>query len=204
VLSPLILTTDRAIDFVIAGGQAGASIYLNPREGEFTPLPGIDFNKEKLPPAVGVVAFDFDKDGWMDLAFTHAGAPGLSLWRNVEGKRLERVPLPNLAGRRDGDSRRWTTTMMDGWIWWPAGESSGGGELRLLRNLGSKGWADATKDVHLDAVKLNQPRAIAVADIDGNGDADLVVTQLGAAPVVLRNEGGNQRNWMSNRPQGAQ
>jgi len=47
-----------------------------------------------LPPAVGVVAFDFDKDGWMDLAFTHAGAPGISLWRNVEGKRLERVPLP--------------------------------------------------------------------------------------------------------------
>ncbi len=77
---------DRAIDFVIAGGQAGASIHLNPREGKFTPLGGIDFNKEKLPPAVGVVAFDFDKDGWMDVAFTHAGAPGISLWRNVEGK----------------------------------------------------------------------------------------------------------------------
>src|SRR5467141_975257 len=187
---------DRAIDFVIAGGQAGASIYLNPREGKFTPLPGIDFNKEKLPPAVGVVAFDFDKDGWMDLAFTHAGAPGLSLWRNVEGKRLERVPLPNL-----GWTKGWGLAALDydndGWLdLVAAGESSGGGELRLLRNLGSKGWADATKDVHLDAVKLNQPRAIAVADIDGNGDADLVVTQLGAAPVVLRNEGGNQHNWM--------
>src|SRR5712692_7159605 len=66
---------DRAVDFVIAGGPAGASIYLNPREGKFSPLGGIDFNKEKLPPAVGVVAFDFNKDGWMDLAFTHAGAP---------------------------------------------------------------------------------------------------------------------------------
>ncbi|PYK07995.1 MAG: hypothetical protein DME61_11290, partial [Verrucomicrobia bacterium] len=62
---------DRAVDFVVAGGQAGASIYLNPREGKFTPLGGIDFNKEKLPPAVGVVAFDFDKDSWTDLAFTH-------------------------------------------------------------------------------------------------------------------------------------
>src|SRR5712664_4840379 len=91
---------DRAIDFIIAGGRAGASIYLNPREGKFTPLGGIDFNKEKLPPAVGVVAFDFDKDGWMDLAFTHASAPGISLWRNVEGKRLERVPLPDLGWNR--------------------------------------------------------------------------------------------------------
>src|SRR6266478_5204233 len=82
---------DRAIDFIFAGGAQGVSIYLNPREGKFTPLAGIDFKKENLPPAVGVVAFDFDKDGWMDLAFTHSGAPGISLWRNVEGKRLERV-----------------------------------------------------------------------------------------------------------------
>jgi Tfp pilus assembly protein PilF len=188
---------DRAIDFVFAGGETGASIYLNPREGKFTPLAGIDFSKEKLPPAVGVVALDFDKDGWMDLAFTHAGAPGISLWRNVEGKRLERVALPDF-----GWQKGWGIAALDydndGWLdLVAAGESSSGGELRLLRNLGSKGWSDVTKNVRLDAVKLNQPRAIAVADIDGNGDADLVVTQLGGSPVVLRNEGGNQHSWMS-------
>jgi Flp pilus assembly protein TadD len=187
---------DRAIDFVFAGGATGASIYLNPREGKFTPLAGIDFRKENLPPAVGVVAFDFDKDGWMDLAFTHAGAPGISLWRNVEGKRLERVALPDF-----GWQRGWGIAALDydndGWIdLVAAGESSGGGELRLLRNLGNKGWSDVTKDVHLDAVKLNQPRAIAVADIEGHGAADLVVTQLSGGPVVLRNEGGNKNNWM--------
>ncbi len=188
---------DRAVDFVIAGGPAGASIYLNPREGKFTPLGGVDFAKEKLPAAVGVVAFDFDKDGWMDVAFTHAGAPGISLWRNVEGKRLERVPLPDF-GWQNGWGIAALDYDNDGWLdLIAAGESSNGAELRLLRNLGNKGWADATKDVHLDAVKLNQPLAIAVADIDGNGDADLVVTQLGGAPLVLRNEGGNQHNWMS-------
>lgn len=187
---------DRAIDFVFAGGAQGASIYLNPREGKFTALAGIDFGKENLPPAVGVVAFDFDKDGWMDLAFTHAGAPGISLWRNVEGKVLERVALPDF-----GWQRGWGIAAVDydndGWIdLVAAGESSDGAELRLLRNLGSKGWSDVTKEVHLDAVKLNQPRAIAVADIEGHGAADLVVTQLGGGPVVLRNEGGNKNNWM--------
>jgi len=188
---------DRAIDFVFAGGSDGASIYLNPREGKFTPLAAIDFKKENLPPAVGVVAFDFNKDGWMDLAFTHAGAPGISLWRNVDGKHLERVPLPDF-----GWQRGWGISAIDydndGWLDLIAvGETSSGGQIRLLRNLGAKGWADVTKDVHLDSVKLSQPRAIAVADIAGNGSADLVVTQLGGPPVFLRNEGGKQHNWMS-------
>jgi hypothetical protein len=132
----------------------------------------------------------------MDLAFTHAGAPGVSLWRNVEGKRLERVALPD-----PGWQRGWGISAIDydndGWLdIVAAGESTGGGEVRLLRNLGTSGWADVTKDVHLDAVKLTQPRAIAVADVDGNGGADLLVTQLGGSPVLLRNEGGNLHNWM--------
>ena len=188
---------DRAIDFVFAGGADGASIYLNPREGKFTPLPAIDFKKENLPPAVGVVAFDFNKDGWMDLAFTHAGPPGISLWRNVDGKHLERIPLPDF-GWQSGWGISAVDYDNDGWLdLVAAGESAKGGELRLLRNLGAKGWADVTKEVHLDTVKLSQPRALAVADFAGNGDADLVVTQLGNAPLVLKNEGGNQHNWMS-------
>ncbi|HUE54673.1 MAG TPA: FG-GAP-like repeat-containing protein [Candidatus Udaeobacter sp.] len=187
---------DRAVDFVIAGGANGAAIYLNPREGKFTPLAGIDFSKQSLSPAVGVMAFDFNKDGWMDLAFTHAGAPGITLWRNVEGKRLERVALPDF-----GWQRGWGLAALDydndGWLdLVAAGETSSGAELRLLRNLGSKGWSDVTKETHLDAVKLNQPRAVAVADIDGKGAADLVVTQLGGGPLVLRNESGNEHNWM--------
>jgi Tfp pilus assembly protein PilF len=187
---------DRAIDFVLAGGTAGAAVYLNPREGKFTAMAGIDFSKENLSAAVGVVAFDFDKDGWMDLAFTHAGAPGISLWRNVEGKRLERVALPDF-GWQNGWGIAAVDYDNDGWLdLVAAGETSRGGEIRLLRNLGSKGWGDVTKNVGLDALKLNQPRAIAVADLRGNGSADLVVTQLGGLPLVLLNEGGNKHNWM--------
>jgi Tfp pilus assembly protein PilF len=187
---------DRAIDFVFAGGKDGASIYINPREGKFTALPGVDFKKEILPPAVGVIAFDFDKDGWMDLAFTHAGPPGVSLWRNVEGKRLERVTLPDL-----GWQHGWGISAIDydndGWLdIVAAGESASRGELRLLRNLGTSGWADVTRDVHLDAIKLANPRAVAVADVDGNGGSDLLATQEGGEPLLLRDEGANQHNWM--------
>jgi len=187
---------DRAIDFVFAGGSSGASIYLNPREGKFAPMAGIDFQKEKLAPAVGVMAFDFDKDGWMDLAFTHAGAPGISLWRNIGGKKLERVKLPEFAWQRG-----WGISSLDydndGWLdIIAAGESASGGELRLLRNLGTQGWADVTKDTRLDAVKLKDPRAVAIADTRGIGLADIVVTQLGGLPVILHGEGAGARSWM--------
>src|SRR5271157_4188634 len=187
---------DRAIDFVVAGGAHGAAIFLNPREGKFNALPGIDFAKEGLPPAVGVIAFDFDKDGWMDLAFTHAGAPGLTLWRNVAGKKLERVPLPDL-----GWKRGWGLTALDydndGWVDLAAvGESASGGEIRLLRNLGDVGWADVTRKTQLDKVKLDKPAAIALADLRANGSPDLIVTQAGGAPILLENIGANKNNWM--------
>ena len=32
---------------------------------------------DKLPPTVGIAVLDFNKDGWMDIAVTHAGAPGV-------------------------------------------------------------------------------------------------------------------------------
>jgi tetratricopeptide (TPR) repeat protein len=187
---------DRAIDVVLAGGVRGATIYLNPREGKFTPLPAVDFAKENLPPAVGVTVFDFDKDGWMDIAFTHAGAPGVSLWRNINGKKLERVPLPDL-GWTKGWGITWIDFDNDGWLDLVAvGESASGGEVRLLRNLGDAGWADVTRKTQLDGVKLNQPRALVLADLKSAGNSDLIITQEQDAPVVLNNIGANQNNWM--------
>jgi Tfp pilus assembly protein PilF len=187
---------DRAIDFVLAGGTAGELVLLNPREGAFKPLFDIDFSKMGLPGGVGVVSFDFDKDGWMDLAFTHTGAPGISLWRNVDGKHLERVALPDF-----GWKKAWGIAAIDydndGWVDLVAvGEGANGGEVRLLRNLGAGKFTDVTKEVGLDAVKLTEPRAIVAADLRGNGTTDLVITQTSGAPVVLMNEGAAANNWM--------
>ena len=99
------LNNDRAIDLVFTGPTV--SILINPREGAYKTLdaftPGGPANTR------GVVAFDFDKDGWMDLAFTHFEAP-VSLWRNVEGKAFEPVTLPTLGAlqrlRADGHRLR--------------------------------------------------------------------------------------------------
>jgi len=44
-------------------------------------------------PAVESRVLDFDKDGWMDLAFTHWGSPALTVWRNKEGKTFEPIAV---------------------------------------------------------------------------------------------------------------
>ncbi len=89
------------------------TVYLNQREGPFKAMPLYD--AAGLAPTTGVYVLDFNKDGWMDVALTHSGAPGVSLWRNVDGKHFERVPLPITDA-----TKGWGITAIDfdndGWI----------------------------------------------------------------------------------------
>jgi len=80
----------RSRDLAITGDGATPLFYVNPREGKYPVQPL--YEDANLPPTVGIAVLDYNKDGWMDIAVTHAGAPGLTLWRYVEG--------PNHVGRR--------------------------------------------------------------------------------------------------------
>ncbi len=188
------LNNDRAIDLVLTGGPLPATVFTNPREGSFRPSQPWD---SAFPPnPVGVIAFDFNKDGFMDLAFTHGSQPGLSLWKNVGGMRFERVSIPEPQWVRG-----WGLTAIDidndGWIDLAAvGErdAAGTGEIVLLRNLGDGRFADVTAAASLRSIRLDRPRALASADVDGDGDVDLVITQNGGAPLLLKNNGGNRRS----------
>jgi len=186
---------DRAIDLILTGGKRGVTVFENPREGMFKiqeVWPGSGPNG-----AVGVAVLDFDHDGWMDLAFTHAGSPAISLWHNDHGKRFSYIPLPETNWVRaygvaafDYDN--------DGWVDLVAvGETKDGkGEVRLFRNLGPDGFKDVTAEVGLDKIHLDSPRAIITGDYDNDGAADLLITQNHGPAILLKNEGGNQNHWM--------
>jgi tetratricopeptide (TPR) repeat protein len=183
---------DRAVDFILTRAQAAPSLLRNPREGRFPAAPL--FAGASQAAARGVVAFDFDKDGWMDVAFTYSASPGLSLWRNIGGKQLETVPLPKLNG-----TGFWGLTAIDydndGWIDLAAVASSGPrARIILLRNQGSAGFREVTETVGFDKVELGSPTSLITADYDSDGDADLLVTQDAGPPVLLRNDGGNKNN----------
>jgi tetratricopeptide (TPR) repeat protein len=181
---------DRAVDLVVI--DRGATIFENPREGKFperkpwsAPMPGVS----------AVAVLDFNHDGWMDLAFTHGSAPGITLWQNKQGKTFDQVPLPKVDWVRaygitaiDYDN--------DGWVDLVAvGETKDGkGEVRLFRNLGPDGFKDVTAETGLDKIQLKEPRAIIAGDYDNDGATDLLITQNHGPAVLLHNEGGNKNN----------
>jgi cytochrome c-type biogenesis protein CcmH/NrfG len=196
---------DRAVDIVVAD-WSGGTIFQNPREGRFTA--GHSFSRTPISdkpvhsksnevPTVGVVALDFDHDGWMDIALTGLTEPALTLWRNNHGKSFDLVQLPKTGWVKaygiaafDYDN--------DGWVDLVAvGETKDGkGEVRMFRNLGADGFKDVTADVGLDKIQLKDPRAIITGDYDGDGATDLLITQNHGPAVLLRNEGGNQNHWL--------
>lgn len=190
---------DRAVDLVTTGDGAAPTIYINPREGKYPTQPL--FEGVRLPATTGIAVLDFNKDGWMDIAVTHAGAPGLTLWRNVPGpgnvgRRFERVDLP-LTGALRGWGVAPVDIDNDGWIDLAAiVETAKGPEVRVLRNRGDGTFEDVSRALGLDRVRLHKPRGLIAADVDGDGATDLIVTQEGAAPVLLRNVGANRNHFV--------
>jgi len=189
---------DRAVDLAVTGGMAPV-LFVNPREGKY-PTQAV-YESEKLPATVGIAVLDYNKDGWMDIAVTHAGAPGLTLWRNVAGpnnigRRFERVQLS-----LPGATRGWGVTAVDidndGWIDLAAiVQTAAGPRVKVLRNKGDGSFEDVSHALGLDSVALKAPRGLIAADVDGDGAPDLIVTQLNAPPLLLRNVGANKNHFV--------
>ena len=190
---------DRAVDLATTGEGASPLIYVNPREGKYPTQPL--YEDAKLPPTTGIAVLDFNKDGWMDIAVTHAGAPGITLWRNVEGadhvsRRFARVELP----LKDA-VRGWGLTPIDidndGWVDLAAiVETKAGARVRVFRNRGDGSFEDVSSRLGLDNIALHSPRGLMAGDVDGDGAPDLIVTQENAAPVLLRNVGANKNHFV--------
>ena len=190
---------DRAVDLAITGEGPSPLIYVNPREGKY-PVQLL-YQDASLPPSVGIAVLDYNKDGWMDIAVSHAGAPGLTLWRNVEtpdhaGRRFVRVALP----LKDA-IRGWGLTPIDidndGWIDLAAiVETKDGTHVCVFRNRGDGSFEDVSSRLGLGKIALQSPRGLIATEIAGAGATDLIVTQQNGPPVLLRNVGANKNHFV--------
>ncbi len=67
---------------------------------------------------------------------------------------------------------------------------------RLFRNLGNGEFADVTAQVGEGFALRKTSRAAAFGDYDNDGDIDILVTNWNQTVDLLRNDGGNQNNWI--------
>jgi Flp pilus assembly protein TadD len=185
------LNNDRAVDLLVAGKDSAPTFFANRREGPFGSSP---LFSTSLPSTVSVATLDFNKDGWMDVLLSHAGEPGVTLWRNIDGKNFERVPLP-MTGVLSATAAIPIDFDNDGWIDIAAlVQTRRGPELRVLRNLGPAGFVDVSTQLKLNEVHLRSPSSLLADDVNHSGASDLIVTQADGASLLLANIGGNRNH----------
>ena len=206
---------DRDIDFVLASPGDGTTLYSNQRDGTFQDLAP----KSGLPGGaliLGMAAGDYNKDGWVDLVATtwDGGLP--RLFRNMLGDPAapashggvfaadvtafadlsRQIALPQFGVALidiDNDGYLDILTVNGGEI---------GPALFVFRNNGSGGFTDAGGLTGADQIPARGGRALAGADLDGDGDIDLVITNSGGKPTIVRNDGGNKGHWIDVAPRG--
>ena len=66
----------------------------------------------------------------------------------------------------------------------------------LFRNLGNGQFVEATAQIGEGFSLRKTSRAAAFGDYDNDGDIDILVTNWNQTVDLLRNEGGNQNNWI--------
>jgi hypothetical protein len=164
---------------------------------------------------MGVDAADYDQDGWTDLFEANVDQEMFSLYHNDKNELFSDAALPNGIGL--------ATRLLSGWGL-KFFDYDNDGDLDLLL---CNGHPDDKVDQRVQGVKFLEPmllfhnngkryedvsgkggpifsralagRGMAVGDFDNDGSADVLIAQNNGAPILLRNNLGQQNHWLGLR-----
>ncbi|MCD8535388.1 MAG: FG-GAP-like repeat-containing protein [Verrucomicrobia bacterium] len=178
---------DDMLDMVVATDHSPVTLWIRQRGAGFL----LSTNVPTFPTADAIATADFDNDLRPDLVF--AGSQGLQIHIRAQ---QELVTLTNAQSSiskiiiSDLDNDGWKDILT-------AGES-----ISLWRNLGQGQFDNVTGRTQLSNWHSGSIRNVHPADMDQDGDTDLVVDTFQSGIQILRNQGGNQNRQIKIRLDG--
>ena len=211
---------DGFMDVYVANDSVQSFLFHNNGDGTFTEqglLSGVGFNEDgKTFAGMGVDFADYDNDGRPDVVVTDLSNERYRLFRqNADGSFRDMTNESGVGGVTlpfSGWSTRFFDYDNDGWkdIFVAQGHVMDTIEKTspnlsylepplLMRN-------DAGRFTRVVPGEVFQKewagRGAAFGDLDNDGDVDVVLSNAGQHAVVMRNDGGNRRNWLAIRTVG--
>jgi enediyne biosynthesis protein E4 len=208
------VNNDGLMDLFVANDTVANFLFINKGEGKFEEeglSAGVAYSEAGKPRSgMGVDAADYDGDGWQDLFVANIDQEFFSLYHNQ--KDLTFTDEPGEIGP--------ATQVLSGWgLRFFDYDNDGDPDLLLVN-----GHPDDLIEMKAGRVKYKEPmllfentgssfkhvsaqsgsvftkdfsgRGMALGDYDNDGDLDVLVSNNGGPPLLLRNDGGNRNNWL--------
>jgi Flp pilus assembly protein TadD len=189
---------DGRIDIFVTNQQGNDALFHNggaQRFSDVTATSGLTSTGGSDGAAVG----DYNNDGFLDLFAASANGGEPALWTNKGNGTFarDRRSASAMQGLRStvGSAATFVDYDNDGWLDLVVGgtavaKPAGPAKLFLFRNDGTGRFLDRS-NVIPDAARGAGGSAIAISDVDGDGDEDLLLIDAAGAPRLLRNDFGN-------------
>ncbi|QDV38938.1 CRTAC1 family protein [Tautonia plasticadhaerens] len=152
--------------------------------------------------SMGIDLADLDLDGWLDLAYSNFYGEGSRVFISHGGRTFSDVSHPSTVTVATILRVGWGIVLADfdhdgladlfqanGHVYPGLRSEPYDQPPVLLRNAGGRRFEDATASWISDPGGLSSGRSVAVGDLDGDGDLDLVMTTMDGPLRVLVNEG---------------
>jgi len=212
------LDSDGWMDLYVANDSGPNFLYKNNRDGTFKETGllagcavGEDGNEQG---SMGLAIGDYNHDGLLDIFVTNFSDEYNTLYRQEKGLSFMDVSFASKLAQVSFPFVGWATDFLDydndGWIdllvvnghVYPQVDKVGVGttyaqRILLFHNDRNGVFSEVASTSGDVLMSRRVSRGAAFGDIDNDGDIDVVINNLDGAATVLKNDGGNKKNWLS-------